>query len=561
MASYTSVQSGDWDEAATWGSGGGHPGDGADGDGDTFTIAAGHVVTVGMDGTVATLGSGTVAGTLQFAETGGRHRLRLAGSSTLTIGAGGTLRMDGTAPGSRQSLELHSSSDGSCRLTVGNGATAYLAGRPKTATTCTASAVAGGATALEVVEHGGWEPGDTVALVAHRASAETVVLAADCGDGVWALADALSGGYPAGCEVWNLTRSVSIVGSSVEHDGTMELMPGAFAPQCTCVEFGHLDEVRFLCPATVVGCVARDMESSECGLTNGYGDNIYDGCVAYSAESAWAFYQAGSDARYIGCAAYCGGAGGVGFRMASGGARLERCRAVAQYGLYSDYSLLCSDTHLWGCRYAVYLLRQGQFTDCVLGWDPGGNPAPNDFDLYAVRGPLLLDRCHLADTGSPGALTALAVVRSLNHNGIGGLCREWQQRGSCESDSAHARGGTGYCDMVDPSSPTLPYLYYVSFPCAPGKTPTLRFYARGTEGLGPLAVGLGRHRCGLSGVRRGWGSLDEQGQFAVGADYSQVTVGLAGTSDCAGQVEVCIEVYDSAGGLIYLDDFSVTGND
>ena len=561
MANYTSVQSGDWDGAATWGSGGGYPGDGANGDGDTFTIAVGHVVTVGMDGTVAALGSGAVSGTLQFEEAGGSHRLRLAGSSTLTIEAGGTLRMDGTAPGARQSLELHSSSDGSCLLSVGNGGTLHLAGRPKTATTCTASAVASGATAIEVVEHGGWEPGDTVALVAHRASAETVVLSADCGDGVWSLAHAVSGGYPEGCEVWNLTRSVSIVGTEAEHDGTMELLPGAITTQCTCAEFAHLDEVRFQCPATVVGCVARDMESSERGLSNGYGDNTYEGCVAYSPESAWGFSQAGSDARYIGCSAYCGGAGGVGFRMVSGGARLEGCRAVAQFGLYSEYPLVCSDTYIWGCRYALYLPRQGQFTDCVLGWDPGGNAAPNDEDLYAVRGPLLLDRCRLADTESPTLLSALAVVRSLNHDRTGGLCREWQQRGSCESDSAHARGGTGYCDKVDPSSSTVPYLYYVSFPCAPGRTPTLRFYAKGTEGLGPPIVGLGRHRCGLSGVRRGWGSLDEQGRFSVGADYSQVTVGLEGISDCAGQVEVCIEVYDSAGGLIYLDDFSVTGND
>lgn len=561
MADYISVQSGDWDAGATWGSGGGHPGDGANGDGDTFTIAAGHVVRVGMDGTVAALGSGAVFGTLQFEETGGIHRLRLAGNGTLTIGAGGTLRMDGTAPGSRQSLELHSSSDGACRLSVGNGATVYLAGRPKTATTCAKSAVAGGATALEVVDDGGWEPGDTVALVAHQASSETVVLSVDCGDGVWALADAVSGAYPEGCAVWNLTRSVSIVGASAEHDATMELLPGAIATQCSSTEFRHLDEVRFLCPATVVGCVARDMEGAEYGLANGYSGNTYDGCVAYSSESAWGFSQSAGDARYIGCAAYCGGSGGVGFRMVTGGARLERCRSVAHYGLYSEYPLECADSHLWGCVYAVYLLRQGQFSDCVLGWDPGGNPAPNGYDLHAVRGPLLLDRCRLGDGGSPNLLSNLALVRSLNHNQTGGLCREWQQRGSCESDSAHARGGTGYCDKVDPSSTTMPFLYYVSFPCAPGRTPTLRFYARGTEGLGPLIVGLGRHRCGLSGVRRGWGSLDEQGRFGVGADYSQVTVGLAGTSDCAGQVEVCIEVYDAGGGLLYLDDFSVTEND
>ena len=54
MASYTSTQSGDWDNAATWG-GGGTP----TGTGDNATIANGHTVTFDVD-LVNTIGNVTI---------------------------------------------------------------------------------------------------------------------------------------------------------------------------------------------------------------------------------------------------------------------------------------------------------------------------------------------------------------------------------------------------------------------------------------------------------------------------------------------------------------------
>jgi len=560
MASYTSVASGDFTTPATWGSATSYPGDGSGGDGDTFTVAAGHTVTVTVDGTPADLGAGTVSGTLTFSETAGTQRLRIAGTAVLTVASGGTLRMDASDAGVRHELDLHSSADGACGLSVQDGGAVYLRGRGKTVATETGAGLVVDATSLAVLDDTGWEPGDVVGLVKDRTTYETAELSSREGEGLWTLSSGLGRAYPAGCAVWNLTRSVRVRGTHPSHDATVTLASGAVASSLECVEFSHLDEVRLTCPATVRGCVARELESSEMGFINGAGGNTYVDCVGWSSEVVALFYQSGTDATYIRCRGLCPAAGASVFRLGSGGARLEGCEAVGYYGINADHPVECTGCRLWGCRYGLYGSRQGHLCVCVFGVDPGGNPAAVDFALHTVRGPVVLDDCYVAQGESPGLSSSLAVVRSLNHGSVGGVTREWQYKGTCESDAAQRRGASGYCDKVDPSSATEPFRYYVSFPCAAGASPALTFYAKATVGLGPVVVRLGRHRCGLTAVACDAGSLDAEGKLSPTTEYALQTVLFQGVTAYNGQVEVCLEVYDESGGLLYLDDFSVSGN-
>ena len=85
MANYTSTQSGNFNDPATWG-GSGYPSQ----TGDTFTVSAGHTVTV-TDVHTAELGASTINGILNFSPTANTE-LRF-GNVNLTINNGGELRI------------------------------------------------------------------------------------------------------------------------------------------------------------------------------------------------------------------------------------------------------------------------------------------------------------------------------------------------------------------------------------------------------------------------------------------------------------------------------------
>lgn len=85
MAAYTSAQSGDFNDTATWG-GGGYPSTA----GDTFTIAIGHTVNYNVSST-AEMGASTINGVLQFS-TSMNTKLCL-GNVSLTINSGGELHI------------------------------------------------------------------------------------------------------------------------------------------------------------------------------------------------------------------------------------------------------------------------------------------------------------------------------------------------------------------------------------------------------------------------------------------------------------------------------------
>jgi hypothetical protein len=123
MAAYTSTQSGNWNDVATWG-GGGTPSLA----GDTATVSAGHTVTYNVSSTVE-LGAITVNGLLKFLETAST-KLTL-GNVTITVNSGGELRVGDstTVIGSAYLAELiwNTTSDNANGITINAGGklTAY----------------------------------------------------------------------------------------------------------------------------------------------------------------------------------------------------------------------------------------------------------------------------------------------------------------------------------------------------------------------------------------------------------------------------------------------------
>lgn len=100
MAAYTSTQTGDFSDAATWG-GGGAP----TSDGDTFNITSGHTVTIDANTAVPTNGFGDsyIYGILQSANAVSNTlrmdgRLYIKGGGLLHLRTGATVEITGTSP-------------------------------------------------------------------------------------------------------------------------------------------------------------------------------------------------------------------------------------------------------------------------------------------------------------------------------------------------------------------------------------------------------------------------------------------------------------------------------
>lgn len=147
MTAYTSAQSGDFNDAATWG-GSGTP----TSSGDSFTIAGGHVVQFNVDlsGLASGLGASTINGTLYFRRSAGTYCLKLAG--TLTVGTSGTLdASDGSGGAYPANCTATILLNGSYSVTVsGSGAVNLICGEPTHQYVRLTQAESAGATTLHV---------------------------------------------------------------------------------------------------------------------------------------------------------------------------------------------------------------------------------------------------------------------------------------------------------------------------------------------------------------------------------------------------------------------------
>ena len=124
MGAFTSAQTGNWGDIATWTDGSAVPGDG-----DTATIATGHTVTVATDATVGTSGaSGTAAITVQgtgqlIVPTGVTLTCRgdLVQQRGTTVTIVGTLLIDPPAESTYVWVGDDTGSSGNCNFVVNNG--------------------------------------------------------------------------------------------------------------------------------------------------------------------------------------------------------------------------------------------------------------------------------------------------------------------------------------------------------------------------------------------------------------------------------------------------------
>jgi len=551
---YTSVGSGDWNNADTWDNSG-CPGDAA---GDSFTVAAGHTVSVNVNGTANALAGGTVAatGVLTFLANS-TAKLAFTGNTVLSIA--GTLNMDASGASALHTLDFDPAADGGAGLSVAAGGTINLKGRSKTGfRTLTAGAITATDTAFTVDDEGGWAVGDEVLVLSTDTNCEVVTLTVDNGSNNWSCS-AFAKSYPDNACAWNLTRSCRIISSDAANTSIVATTATSVITACEWVEFSFLDEVGIVVAgATLTGCVARGMEANEYGFYATGINTTLDKCIVYSTLGCDGFYFTVANGRMVDCCALITNGALRAVRTSVNDLYMDGCYLAGSSGR----ALVAGPLWMVGCYVwdSSGIVQQSQATyctACVFGADPGGNAAANSGSFPNVRGEIVLDDC--AGTDVPTSFDGIqARCIMLQRNNASGVVYEYQQGGMHQTNTAEARSGN--CHAIDPSSATIPYRYYIKTLCDTGKTPSLTFYAKGGGTLGNLQVSLGRHRCGLTAVAASSGSLDANRQFTVTGSYAQITINFTGTTDCAGELEVIINVLDDTSGILYVDDIAWTGN-
>jgi hypothetical protein len=551
---YTSSGSGNWSSAATWG-GGGTPGAAS---GDTATIASGHTVIVDVDGTANPLAGVTIdaGGTLTF-QTGvtGTRKIALTGNVVFAIS--GTLNMDASGAGLKHRIELDPTSDAGSGVVIAGG-TINWEGRSKTHRTLTNGAITAGNTAFTVDDDTGWEVGDQVIVITSGASYEFVTLATDNGSNNWSISGTFANSYADNVQAWNVTRSVQIVSTDTSNMGYVQVAAGSTISAWEWVQFQYMDEVQIGFAGAVTGCVALYMESGEYGFNGAaVGSVTYDKCIAFSATNAYGWYL-NCYATLTDCCSLITNANGYAVYVAGRSATISGLYAVGAGSRIaaSGGPVEVVDSYFWGVYHIIASALYARFRTCVFGADPAGNAVANTNPWRTIAGLVICDDC-AGTEAVDGFNTPLGRVIMLNRNGVSGAVYEYQMYGMHQSDTVNARAGT--CHAIDPSSATFPYRYYITIPCDTGKTPSLTLYAKGAGTLGNIEVSLGMHRCGLTAVSPSSGSLDANHRFTVDGTYAQKTINFTGTTDCAGQIEVVIDVLDSSSGILYVDDIAVTG--
>ena len=153
MAAYTSTQSGDFNNTATWG-GGGYP----SADGDTFTVAAGHTVTYNLSSPLTNgFGDSTVIGT--FTHASGTTQIRMNG--TLFVNATGHYIMN---PDSTHFIKGSQADQHGVYIRGQNLASFTAIGSEAMPTTTLSSGISYGATVFPVSSASDFSVGDWIAI-------------------------------------------------------------------------------------------------------------------------------------------------------------------------------------------------------------------------------------------------------------------------------------------------------------------------------------------------------------------------------------------------------------
>jgi hypothetical protein len=604
VAAFTSIATGNWDDGpTTWGTSAGvYPGSTAS-QADTAVIAATHNVTLNVassasGATVTTItvnaGSGggaagtlTVAavmssawiGTVTTTYTAGQERGHLVfaanQAATLSLSTGfapnGDISCDATGASAKHIVSTPFAWSFGANATI-----TILAGRTKTVLAQFSGAPSGTYTYVDDGAAGdvsGWEVGDY--LCGHKTTS-TRDYKDITADGGFAASKhtytcALSSSLQDNGTCANVTRSLVIQGPSGGSDSTAVTFPaGLTVTAWGYIEFSNCHPViaatgtPTLAGLSVHG--ARPFLTLSCRITltdlvvwsTIYGTLLT--CDAVGSIAVTDAFLSGSSNRAIAGVHLSGFAGCI---MLDGVSMCGCVTGLVQAAKYARYNY-GSVARLVGCR--TYdcttglqpLVGVAHVCQCLFGSDVGGNVNANttDVSVSGSSGRCYLDDCLLgaATEVSVGTDDTCPVVVSTQHDQTSAARREWQRYGTT-TNAADADFVADVCDQIDPSSSVFPFRYSVWFPVAASKNPTLTFAQKGGGTLGACSVVLGYSRCGLTGIATG-GTITPDTDGGV----STHTVTFSGTTDCAGEVEIIVEVLDSSSGLLSVGDLAVTDN-
>jgi hypothetical protein len=614
MADFTSIATGNWNDGpTTWGTGEGvYPGS-TGSQADTAVIAATHnvelnitapaagatVTTVTVNagsggGAAGTLTIGAVMssawiGTLSTTYTAGQARGRLVwkvntAASLLLATAfnpNGDFDLDATGASAKHLLRTNFSS-----WSFGANATiTNLKGRTKTVAAQFAGAPSGTYTYVDDGAGGdvtGWEVNDYLVGVKSTATYDRKIIAADggFGGGKHTYTCSLSSSLQDNGRCGNATRSAVIENTSSASYGTTITLPaGLSITNLQYVEFAHVGVTIAATPCAdfFKGCAfwntLRQTHltiNASCTLNNVLSYNgsgasqsvLLTGAdlVVVEMQNCYLLNTSTTSASTIDGSAVNGSRTTM---------RLSQCElsagVCATGGGGARYRITydVQGCYFWGSNATAFNIASGEhlFVDCVFGADIGGNSNVNSTDFTITAGLAVLENCNITGTTLVTITGDKSRIISVQNGNVSGARKEWQGYGTCTSMADPATPddfASGYCDQIDPSSATIPFVYRIVFPCDTGKTPTLTFYQKSiTQAMGACTVTLGYRRSGLTGINAG-------GTITVDADggISQHTVTFAGTTDCAGEVEVLVNVLDGStpGGLFMVGDIAVSGN-
>lgn len=595
MASFTSNATGNWNAAATWTHGTDYPGEQQ---ADSVTILTGHNVTLNIATfpfsiTTITVNSGgtltiaanmttageitgavSVSGTLIFS-TGATYAFLV--DNNVTINSGGYLTMDASGASSKQTIAIECGSDDQYGITLASGSHINLDGRNKTVRTQLNGALTTGSTSMTVDDDTGWEANDYVLLAPTGGVAEGETLQITGSSPSWTIPNP-SNAHADNGTVINLTRSCVLTANNASYACTLTQSYNAGGPDIDMdyVEIYHAQYLNlwgvFADPSvTWTGLAIWGVEVNDYGIEF----QIYDISITLAQCAIWCGNNAGTYCVFIQAPVtqptfqncYMGGAASNVFLQYGPGPLFDGGEIFGgpsgADGIVLNYS---------GCRvhdhniYALdtgILATGGDFASRVIarnvqfGQDPGGNSIANTTDVdmgSAAASTFQADDCLFTASTEltwTGASHGVRMARSYNHDQATGILREWHRAGVIDTISgADARGGSGKAWRLDPSSAVKPLELRFKFTVDNADTPTLTFYAKGSGTLGTLSARIGDQDAGVGSVATG-------SPFTVTGSYVQKTVTFTSAADRDGDVEVIVEVFDSASGLLYIDDIDV----
>lgn len=604
MALFTSVQSGNWNDAATWDVGGGaYPGS-TDATLDTAIISAGHNVTLnittfpgtGQVGAVIVNGTVTVAanftafndfytgewtvnsgGLVKFKnDAAGIYCLRLCRANSIRIKSGGKLEMLSTSDYAiKHTLWLDQELlSGTTSLIVESGGIVDIEGYDKIIKTNLSAQANSAQKQISVDQDTNWEVGDIIVLSSGTES-EYRTLSSQVSAGVWDLNSNLTYTHLDNTIILNMTTNVTLYDNNPARPGRILIANGSICSfkkvafnSCYFHELfdsvGVYEDLRFW---SRYGPIFSINNTNNLVLKNIYtyffetGQTIANIVGSYNTtfEGGHFINPATSNAasRFI-----------YSYTSSIVLKNLEFTSFVGIGGYSSTYQgefqkLEIQKCYIYDCgSYGIWIpfAHDVFISDTVFGKDSAGivYANVNDLDIYSSYG--VFDNCYFS-----GSTTTIAppdipgkTIKSINHQQTAGRREEYQIYGYLVDDATDARSGK--CYKIDPSSATWPFVLRINFPCLSSKTPQLKFWAKKDNTLGNIDVCLGNNTCGLTSTKASSGSLDANRRFAPTDDYVQYTIDFNGPTTVSGEIEVEINIRDSSSGIFYIDDITVSGN-